>query len=174
MNYRDIPTFTRDGEYEVNIFLEFLEKTINDYEHEYGLELNPDFQRGHVWTQEQQIAYVEFFLRGGKTNRVIYFNAPFWTDFNMDKYDMPMVCVDGLQRITALRKFLNNEIKVFNHYYKEIEGTPRMVSNGLRFNINNLKSKKEVLQWYLDLNTGGTIHTESEINKVKNMLEDLK
>ena len=27
---------------------------------EMGLELNPDFQRGHVWTEQQQIAFLEY------------------------------------------------------------------------------------------------------------------
>lgn len=174
MHYRDIPMFTKDGNYEVNIFLESLEKTIQDFEKEYKLELNPDFQRGNVWTEEQQIAFVEFYLRGGKTARVIYFNCPYWNDYNNDKYDMDMVCVDGLQRLTALRRFLNNEIKAFGTYYKDFEGTPRMCNDGLRFNINDLKTKKEVLQWYLDFNTGGTIHSDEEITRVRKMLEKLE
>ena len=32
-----------------------------------GLQFNPDFQRGHVWTEGQQIAFMEFLLKGGKT-----------------------------------------------------------------------------------------------------------
>lgn len=174
MHYRDIPMFTKDGNYEVNIFLESLERTIKDFEKEYKLELNPDFQRGNVWTEEQQIAFVEFYLRGGRTARVIYFNCPYWNDQNDEKYDMDMVCVDGLQRITALRRFLNNEIKAFDTYFKDFEGTPRMINDGLRFNINDLKTKKEVLQWYLDFNTGGTIHSDSEIIRVRKMIEELK
>jgi len=73
------------------------------------LQLNPDFQRGHVWIENQQIKYIEYILRGGKTARVIY--------------------------------------------------------------LNNLKTRKEVLQWYLEFNSYGTIHTEEEINKVKKLLE---
>ena len=39
-----------------------------------GLQLNPEFQRGHVWTEEQQIAWVEYYLRGGKSGNTIYLN----------------------------------------------------------------------------------------------------
>jgi hypothetical protein len=28
-----------------------------------GLQLNPEFQRGNVWTEEQQIKYIEYRLR---------------------------------------------------------------------------------------------------------------
>lgn len=174
MKYSDIPMFTRDGDYEVNIPLEYLEGKIKEFEKDYSLELNPDFQRGNVWTEEQQIAYVEFYLRGGKTARVIYFNCPYWTDYEPEKYDFGMQCVDGLQRLTALRRFINNEIKAFDTYHKDFEGSPRMCNDGLRFNINDLKTRKEVLQWYLDMNNGGTVHTKEEINKVKRMIEECK
>jgi hypothetical protein len=162
--------FTRDGDYEVNIGLEFLERKIQEFEQDYNLELNPDFQRGNVWTDEQQISFVEFYLRGGKTARVIYFNCPYWNDYNNDKYDMGMVCVDGLQRLTALRRFLNNEIPAFGTLYKDFED--RISSDvDLLFNVNNLKTRKEVLQWYIEFNSGGTVHTEEEIERVKRLLD---
>ncbi|NCI19748.1 DUF262 domain-containing protein [Clostridium botulinum] len=173
MKFSDINPFTKDGDYEVNIGLKYLESTLKDYEEDYGLELNPDFQRGAVWTEEQQVAYVEFFLRGGKTARVIYFNCPSF-DRNTSENNSPMVCVDGLQRLTALRKFLNNELKVFGSYLNDFEDKEIMLRSigQLRFNVNNLKTRKEVLQWYLDFNTGGTVHSQEEINRVKELLEN--
>ena len=84
-----------------------------------------------------------------------------------------MVCVDGLQRITAILKFINNEIKAFEHYCKDIDYRA-LYNCDIQFEINNLKTEKEVLQWYVDLNSGGTIHTDAEINKVKNMIKQLK
>ncbi|MBY6838776.1 DUF262 domain-containing protein [Clostridium botulinum] len=180
MKYKDIiKPFTPNGDYEVNIGLNYLETILKDYYDDYGLELNPDFQRGNVWTEEQQIAYLEFFLRDGATSRVIYFNCPFFTcgsvdDYKNGKYEMPMVCVDGLQRLTAIRKFLRNELKVCGYTLNEFEDKDILLRKmGLRFNVNNLKTKKEVLQWYLDFNTGGTVHSQEEITRVKKMLEEL-
>lgn len=175
MKFADIPQFTNVGQYEVNMPLMFLEEKIKDWETspEMGLQLNPDFQRGHVWTTEQQIAFVEYFLKGGTSGRVVYFNKPNWGHFNPIKGYNDFVCVDGLQRITALRRFLNAEISIFGYLVTEFEDRLRMLRAGdnLRLNINNLKSKKEVLQWYLEMNTGGTIHTDDEIEKVKELIK---
>lgn len=33
---------------------------------------------------------------------------------------------------------------------------------------------KEFFDWYLDMNTGGTVHSEKEIDKVKNMINELE
>ena len=41
----------------------------------------------------------------------------------------------------------------------------------MRLNINSLKSKKDVLKWYLQINDGGTPHTKEEIERVKKLYE---
>jgi uncharacterized protein with ParB-like and HNH nuclease domain len=135
----------------------------------HGLQLNPLFQRGHVWSESQQITFIEFLLKGGKSNRTIYLNHPYWGNLSKKQGYNDFVCVDGLQRMTAVKRFLDNEIKVFNCYYKDFEDkTP--VEIDLLINVNNLRTEKEVLKWYIEMNEGGTPHTNEEINKVKKML----
>lgn len=174
MKLKDIKKFISDEYgYEINIGFSYIEKALEDYVENYKLDLNPDFQRGHVWTKEQQTAYMEFLLKGGKTSRVIYFNCPYYFDYTPEKYDMDMVCVDGLQRLTAIRKFLNNELKVFGYYLNEFEDAEIIRRTyDIKFNINSLSTRKEVLQWYLDINTGGTIHSKEEIEKVQQLLAE--
>jgi uncharacterized protein with ParB-like and HNH nuclease domain len=166
MKFTDIPQYTRCGSWECNFGIyDFVEK-IEGWERENNLQLNPDFQRGHVWTEKQQVSYVEFILRGGTTGRVIYLNHPGW----MSDFEGEFVCVDGLQRITAMKRFIHNEIMAYNHFYREFEGSPRM-TNDMKININNLKTRKEVLQWYLEMNSGGVVHTKEELDKVRKLLE---
>ena len=50
----------------------------------------------------------------------------------------------------------------------------RLVNNTLILNVNDLKSEREVLQWYIDMNVGGTPHTTEEIERVKKLIDDLK
>jgi uncharacterized protein with ParB-like and HNH nuclease domain len=146
---------------------------IKQEQEELGLQLNPKFQRGHVWTEQQQIAFLEYFFRGGKSGLVCYFNKPDWNIHVPDEAYNEYVCVDGLQRITACLRFVNNEIPIFGCYYKDFEDKPRM-KHTLRLNVNNLKTEKEVLQWYIDMNVGGTPHTLEEIERVKKMIEELE
>ena len=40
-------------------------------------------------------------------------------------------------------------------------------------NVNDLKSEKEVLQWYVDMNAGGTPHSSEEIDRVIKMIQVL-
>jgi hypothetical protein len=169
MNFADIPQFTTHGEWECNYSLVSFVKFIEDAEREEGLQMNPDFQRGHVWSEKQQVKYIEFLLRGGKTARTIYLNNMNWNRGVNEPGADAYVCVDGLQRATAIRRFINNEIKVFGFYFKEFSGSPRLMQ-GVFINVNDLPTRKEVLQWYIEFNSGGTVHTEDEINRVKELL----
>ena len=52
MKYSDIPQYlTNRSNYRVDVHLRYLTKAIQEYIEEDGLILNPDFQRGHVWTE---------------------------------------------------------------------------------------------------------------------------
>ena len=172
--FQDIPKFTRDGSWECDFDFKYLLDFIDENIREYNLQLNPDFQRGHVWTEEQQIAWIEFFLKGGKTGRVLYLNCPNWQGDLVKEGDYnDFVCVDGLQRITAIRRFMDGEIPVFGSYISEYEDKMPLTGNSIKINVNNLKTKKEVLQWYVDMNAGGTPHTKEEITRVQNMIKEL-
>ena len=170
----EIPTFTKESNYKVDIPLEYLKQTLERYSED-DLDLEPDFQRGHVWTKQQQIAFMEYVLKEGKVNP-IYFNHPNWMNFNEIK-KAEFVIVDGKQRLKAAVDFLDEKFRIFKNLdkegkgflYSEITRIPSTIS--FRFEINTLKTKKEVLQWYLDLNTGGTQHKKSELDKVKILLE---
>jgi len=168
--FQDIPAFTRDGswecDYDPQSALEFIKECQT---RSYGskLQIDPDFQRGHVWTEQQQIAWLEFFFRGGKTGRVIYLNHPGW----MRDYDGDFVLVDGKQRIEALRRFYANEIPIFGSYFREFTDKSRHSLINIRININTLKTRAEVLKWYIEMNAGGTPHTPEEIEKVRDLLK---
>lgn len=155
--------------YRVNVMWDYLEMHLehwSDNRDAAKLDLDPDFQRGHVWTPEQQTAYVEYILKGGMSGREIYFNCTGW----MKDWRGPFVIVDGKQRLQAAREFMADRVKVFGgHVRSDIEGRLSMNAQFI-FNVNDLKTRAAVLKWYLEMNTGGTPHTPDEISKVKAML----
>ncbi len=173
LKFNDIEKFTPPGNYQINVPLMHIIDALDDYKESFGLEMCPDFQRGNVWTPEQQTAYVEFFLKGGKTGRIIYFNHPDFQGFGLKDSDIPnMLLVDGLQRLTAITGFLNNEVPVFEgNYFKDFEDKPRFTDFDLIFNVNNLQYRKDVLKWYIEMNSGGTVHSKEEIARVRGLLE---
>lgn len=166
MKFKDIPQFPK-AYYSITSDWKYLEETLDSWDREETpLILNPDFQRGCVWNKAQKASYVEYIVKGGSTGRDIYFNCSSW----QGAYNTPIYCVDGLQRLTAAREFMKNEFPIFgNHFYEDFEDKIRV---SFVFNVLNIRSKRELLKIYLDFNSGGTIHSKEELEKVKKMIED--
>lgn len=165
--FRDIPKVTRSAGYAIDVSLRSLPRTLMHYVEDYSLQMSPDFQRGYVWTLEQKQRYTTHLLRYGTAGRDIYFNCVGW---NRDKALGEFVLVDGKQRLDALIGFLSNDFQVFGSHYREFTDTLPLGESGLRFHINDLATRAECLQWYLDLNTGGTVHSATELDMVAELM----
>jgi len=169
--FRDIPQFPR-AYYRVDIGWDFLPKQLedwNDPDNGSPVIMEPEFQRGHVWTKGQQIAYVEYMLKGGTTGKEIYFNCSSW----MDGFNTPVYCVDGLQRITAALAFVNNDLPVFGGYrVNDFDGPVRGADLQFSVHMLKVKRKQELLKVYLDFNSGGTPHDPAEIARVASLMQD--
>jgi uncharacterized protein with ParB-like and HNH nuclease domain len=167
LNFKDIIKYTKKGSYEIHLDWDSISDYIERKTTNLKLDINPDFQRGHVWTFDQCVAYVEYKLSGGPDAEILYFNCVGW----MHDYRGPFVLVDGLQRLNAVRLFLDNKNRAFGHYYSEFTGP---LQCQFKFNINNLKSRAEVLNWYIQMNSTGIPHTDKEISRVKELLQKEK
>lgn len=177
LDLADIQRFTRSAAYSSTVQWRYLEPHLTEWSDQSipggGLDLDPDFQRPHRWNDQQRIRYCEYILRGGQSSRDLWFNCSSW----MGEFNTPVTLVDGKQRLTAVRKFLNNEIKVFGYYLRDMrrgyrDGVKALPSDCyFTFHVNTLETRAEVLQWYLDLNAGGVQHLKSEIDAVKALLK---
>ena len=167
MKYSEIINFTAPTNYKVNVsWLDIEEKMYSLIDKNFLVELNPDFQRGHVWNSQQQIKYIEFKLSGGSGSNELLFNCPGW----MDSFKGPYQFVDGLQRYTAVLTFLKNKIPAYNTFYKDFDGHLPSHCEFI-WGINNLDNREAVLKWYIELNNGGVVHTKKEIDRVKRLLK---
>jgi hypothetical protein len=167
--FQDIPQFTRHAGYAVDVGWDYLPTHFAHAVQEYRLDINPDFQRGYVWTLEQKVRYVEYVLQGGQSGRDLYTNNPCWNKSGTpgDK-NWWYVLVDGKQRLNAVLGFLSNEFPIFGvSYYRDYTDRLSIVRTSFRWHVNDLATYPEVLQWYVDLNRGGTIHTDQEIERVR-------
>lgn len=76
MRWDDVPKFLHGGDYGVDLPHDCVEGWIDSKNHSWGIDLDPDFQRGHVWNDEQRRLYVEYISRGGTAQRTLYWNSP--------------------------------------------------------------------------------------------------
>jgi hypothetical protein len=169
-SFAGIPSFPR-AHYEINVSWDYLEDHFKHYVEAYNLDLSPDFQRAHVWTREQQIAYVEYTLMGGEVGQNLTFNHPDWNG-TLGRDQNRMEIIDGKQRLEAVRAFLRDDFPAFGHKFTEYCDFPRLACVSFRVRICSLKTRKDILQMYLNINAGGTPHTQAELDKVREMLKE--
>lgn len=174
----------RSSNYTVQNPISRIEQTLSQMDedaHKQNGELNlcPDFQRGHVWNQEKQIAFIEAVIRG-TAPLVIRFNSPGWNgnriEGDLNPHDV--LCVDGLQRLTAMREFMAGKFKVFGEYsVRDLDNTPfsfNRIGMNWTMEMYDIPNRAELLQFYLDLNAGGVVHSEEELMRVGKLLEEAK
>ena len=172
-----IPMFTPGATYVVDVGWKGISKMLEEFSVNPGLELEPDFQRIHVWDDGRRRRYVEYILRGGSTAKELLFNCPGW---NTVRHQGPILLVDGKQRLEAVRRFLAEELAIFGGWkLSDFSDTARLLRNhlaGFKVHINDLGSRADVLRWYLDINGGSVAHTKEELRRVQGMLlaEDCK
>jgi hypothetical protein len=129
-----------------------------------GIDMNPTFQRGRVWTEEQKIRYVEFRLMGGNSGMDIHWNDPSTDTLRRH----PILLMDGKQRLDAALAFLNDELPVFGHRLSEYEDRPNDL--WFKFHEHHFQDPDEILQWYVDMNRGGVVHSDAEVARVRGLI----
>ena len=98
---------------------------------------------------------------------VITTNCPGW----MGDWRGPYELVDGLQRVTAVLRFVRNEIPAFGSLHCDFDDNLTMTGPAFTWRVCNLPTRKEVLNLYLLLNAGGVVHSAEEIARVRKLLE---
>lgn len=166
--FSDIPQLPHAA-YEVDVGWEYLEEHIARWSKGHSLDLNPDFQRGHIWTRAQQIAYVEYQLQGGEVGQNLVFSCPDWN--NPWSTSASLVLVDGKQRLEAVRAFWRGGFKVFGSLRNEYTDYPRMFIR-FKWRVVEVKTRADLLRLYLQINAGGTPHTQEELDRVRRILAD--
>lgn len=161
-----------------NYRIKSIDRFVRELEDEAVLNLNPNFQRGITWTEEQQTKFMESILRGytNHETNIIRLNdatlAQMNNNFHSASSDLAneTICIDGLQRFTAMQKYMRKELKPFGLSFDEIESTYYGVSaQGLCFTVAwyDFQFEADVIDFYESLNWGGTPHSQSERDRIQ-------
>lgn len=142
----------------------------------HGVDLIPEFQRGHVWSHSQRTRYMENVLRRvcDDSTLTIRFNCPSWREAPHSDSDLvdQMVCLDGLQRLTAIRDFIAGKLEVFGLTFDRLPKRILLRELTIVIKMYDFQYEDELYDFYLDINEGGTPHTETELDRVRNLRDE--
>lgn len=143
-----------------------------------SINLSPDYQRDYVWTDEQASLFIGHMLSGGVTGYIIVQRSPIARSGSI----VPDEVIDGQQRLRSVHRWMKGEIPAiltdgssfFVHDLDEDSSWSIKGSwiTGPRFDVGYVSlSRADRLRLYLRLNRGGTVHTNEEIDRVRELLE---
>lgn len=113
----------------------------------------PPFQRPAVWSEAQKIRFIESAWMGFSLGEIVITQT-------QDEFDG--LVIDGQQRLTALRDYLNDEFPVFGARWSEVDERDQRrlhmtVTIGIVWLSCNL-SWDYLRELYIRMNYGGTAH----------------
>lgn len=131
----------------------------------------PPFQRDHVWTDEQAVAFVNSARRG--LNLGTYtFNTTLGIrearrvdELGREYFFADLWLLDGMQRLTALQRFFDNEFPVAGSFWNDVsQDNKRFFLSNVHFPAyeTNLVDEAVMREMYDAMNFGGTAHREEE------------
>lgn len=165
-----------EARYTVEVSLHGVEPQLETFANNYGLNLDPDFQCGHVWTPEQRVAFMEGLFRGTvNPTLIIQFNFPHW-DMQDPDSDLPdeMQIVDGLQRLTTIRQFMDGSIRPFGLTPSDLDDTDfdlRCSLISVKLAVHTFAKHEDLLSYYLAIHSGDTSHSPQELEQVRGLIE---
>lgn len=115
--FSTVPRMLPDSPITAEMSPEELVRRVEEAIYRDGFLLYPPYKRDNAWDDRQRRLFVERLLAGDRRVVDIYINAPFLRDNTIGNRDY--ACIDGTQRILALRAFFNNEFAVFGAHYSE-------------------------------------------------------
>lgn len=136
------------------------------------LDMDPDYQRGYVWTDRQAALFLGHMIEGGHVGPLTV---------NRDESGARRdEIVDGKQRLLSAYRWLKGEIAAelydgrrlrFEDLDEQAQGLVKSMS-GCYFQVKYVYlDRAGVLDLYLRHNRGGSIHTDAEIERVRALLE---
>ena len=164
---RRVQRLTPDCTYRVDIAVAGIPRFVEQY----GIDMDPDYQRGYVWTLDQKRKFVGAVLQNHHSIPIFWFNT-----LSLGKAEV----VDGKQRLSAILGWLNGDYDAicpcgesFAFADSDVIGERNLdMMTTLKMHFVQLP-RLDVLRFYLALNSGGTVHKPKDINRVRRMLDCL-
>ncbi|WP_198014640.1 DUF262 domain-containing protein [Salipiger mucosus] len=121
-----------------------------------GLKL-PTWQRPLVWTEEQNIRFLESLWLGLPVGTYSY-------NMVLDGGALDGLLIDGQQRLNAIQRYLEDAFPVFGHRWSEVTKVDQRLFKLTAFPSYCTQSSDEqyLRDYYNRMNFGGVAHTEEQ------------
>lgn len=164
------PRFTSERrENQIHSYSTHLSGLVLNYYH-FGIDMNPDYQRGYVWDLEDKRKLIDSIFKEAKIGLFVLNKKPFSPTGPQSEI------IDGKQRLTAIIEFIEDRFDYKGYKWSELQKADRDRFRTHMIEMAELEEadEKTILRTFLKINRTGRAITEEHLNKVEKMLEDLE
>lgn len=163
--------FTENEDVRLNFNNSNIEHLIQMHYH-FGIDFNPDYQRGYVWTQEDKELLLDSVFKNIDIGKFALIRL---SDAEWIERDFGYEILDGKQRLSTLIEFYENKFAYKGKYYNDLSWKDRITFKNHNISVAEVQSenKKTILKYFLMLNRTGKAMDKSQLDKVENMLNEI-
>ena len=131
----------------------------------FGLDMDPDYQRGYVWTQEDKEKLIDSIFNNVDIGKFVFIHKPISSEY---LYEI----LDGKQRVTAICEFYENRFPYKGKYFNDLCVRDQNHFENYHVSLAEIEyaNKETILKYFLMLNTTGKTIDENHLKKVREML----
>lgn len=146
-----------------------IESLIHKHYH-FGIDFNPDYQRGYVWTQEDKELLLDSVFKNIDIGKFVFIRL---SDSEWMERNFGYEILDGKQRLSTLIEFYENKLAYRGKYFNDLSGKDKEVFKNHMVSVAEVNEidKKTVLKYFLMLNRTGKAMDETHLKAVEDMLK---
>lgn len=154
----------------LNFMQQSVESLVSSYIINFGVDFNPSYQRGLVWDLADEQKLIESIFNRVDIGKFVFIHLGYSTNIGYE-------ILDGKQRLTALYRFYTDQFKYKGYYYSELPWKLKYIFEDTSVAVavtgkENL-AEKDILNYFLKLNTSGKPMDVSHLDKIEKRFKEL-
>ena len=168
-NNRKPTKFAKPEEHRITMLNSGISSLLNMVYHS-GVDFDVDYQRDHVWTLDDKIALIDSIFNNIDIGKFVFIQRSFGVEGKI--YEI----LDGKQRLTAIAEFVEGRFEYNGCTFADLSSYDknRFENHPIAWGYLERPTKRAVYETFIKLNTCGRPMKNEDIDKVKNLLKELK
>ena len=132
----------------------------------FGTDMNPDYQRDYVWTEDDKVALIDSIFHGIDIGKFAY------ADNSVSEHFLYEI-VDGKQRLRAILDFYENRFPYKGKYFNELSHRDQDYFENYSVSVADVRNadKNTILKYFVAMNSQGRIMDAAPLDKVRAMIK---
>lgn len=153
--------------YRISFFSQDISELFNKL-YSFGVDLEPDYQRGYVWEESDKVELIRSIFDGIEIGKFVFVSLPY-SGVRTKFYEI----LDGKQRLSTIKDFRESKFKFEGYFWHELSIKDRSFFENSMVSVGEVRegaSKEFILNQFIRLNSFGKVMDTKHLERIKKML----